>query len=989
VPERRTGGGAGAVVLPHPSRPPLGRERKPRPTFEPSNGTQVEAMNAHVIRAIFKRNLVSYFSNPTGYVFICVFVLLSSFAAFWPNEFFNSNLANLDQLNRYLPYIMLVFIPAITMSIWADERRQGTDELLLTIPAGDFDVVLGKYLAAVAIFSVSLGFSLVSNFLVLWRLGDPDLGLFLGTYLGYWTVGLAMLGIGMVASFLTGNLTVGFILGALFNAPLAFASSMPEWLGVFRQLSISEQFRDFSGGVLSIASVGYFLSIVALTLYVSVVLIGRRHWRGGKDGRSAAAHYGVRFVALVVAVISLSVFLSRHDRLRFDATSEGLNSLSSESRELIAKLDAKHPVVIEYFVSPNVPENFVQTRLNLLSTLREFQALGQGKIEVVRHEVEPFSEEATRAQQQFGIQPTPVDWRTRGTHSRDEIFLGLAFTCGLDKVVIPFLGRGIPVEYEVVRSIATVSQQKRRKLGVLTTDAKLFATFDMQTFQPGRDEQIIDELRKQYDVVQVDPTNPITETYDVLLAVQPSSLGPGQMENFIAAVKRGQPTAVFEDPFPWINPEVPGTSAPKQPPGAGNPFTQRTPPQPKGDITLLWKLLGVDFSGANVVWQSYNPYPKLGAIPHEWVFIDQGCGAKEPFNLRDPISAKLQQVLYLFPGSVAGLNSSSLTFTELVSTGDHTGTIRFDQLMERSMMGQPRMNPDIPLLERPTNDKYVLAAQIHGTLKPDAMPMSDKPAAPQQVAADEEAKAEEKPEAANPDESQPAEPKSAESKPVDTTAAETKPAETKPVEPKINVVVVADIDCLYGAFFQLRARGDEPEDEFDFHFDNVPFVLNVLDVLAGDERFVGIRTRRPSHRTLTKVSDSTDKFRKHADEVREKYLKDFEQARTKAQKEFDDKMTALKKREGINRQQATIEILTAQQDGQRKLDIKVEQLKKQRDAEVKKSQRDLEMAIGKVQDSYKLWAVLLPPIPPLLVALFVFFNRRAGEREGVSKARLR
>src|SRR5262245_31399307 len=213
-------------------------------------------MNFHVISAIFKRNFIAYFSNPTGYVFICVFVLLSSFAAFWPNEFFNANLANLDQLNKYLPYILLVFIPAITMSIWADERRQGTDELLLTIPAGDFDVVLGKYLAAVAIYTVSLLFSLVCNAIVLGKLGEPDLGLLLGTYVGYWLVGLAMLSIGMVASFLTSNLTVGFVLGALFNAPLAFAANadvirLPEaWVLKIKSWSLEEQFRDFGRGVI-------------------------------------------------------------------------------------------------------------------------------------------------------------------------------------------------------------------------------------------------------------------------------------------------------------------------------------------------------------------------------------------------------------------------------------------------------------------------------------------------------------------------------------------------------------------------------------------------------------------------------------------------------------------------------------------------------------------------------------------------------------------
>ncbi|HEX3727497.1 MAG TPA: Gldg family protein, partial [Pirellulales bacterium] len=719
----------------------------------------------------------------------------------------------------------------------------------------------------------------------------------------------------------------------------------------------------------------------AVMLYLSIVLLGRRHWRGGRDGRSVAGHYAVRFVSLAVIVACVNVFLTRHDRLRMDVTTERLSSLAPQSRELLEKLDTKRPVVVEYFISPNVPESYVQTRLNLLSTLRELEAVaGEDKLRVIRHDVEPSSEEATRAEQQFGIRPVPVESRTRGARTREEIFLGLAFTCGLDKVVVPFLDRGIPVEYELVRSIATVSQQKRKRIGVLTTDAKLYGTFDMQTFQPQRNELIIDELQKQYDVVQVDPTNPITEKYDVLLAVQPSSLTPPQLDNFVAAVKSGQPTAIFEDPFPFVAPDVPGTKAPKQPPGSGNPFQQqRQPPQPKGDITQLWKLLGVDFSGDNVVWQDYNPMPKLaGFINHEWVFIDKESGAKQPFNPRNAITSKLQQVLFLFPGSVAGLNSSPLKFTELMSTNDRTGTIRSDQIMERGFMGPPRMNPDMPLLEKPTFDKYVLAAQIRGKLKTDTMPMSDKEADTE----DPTAKA-----APTKDASAP---KNGETK-ADDAKSEPAKGEAPAVasEPEINVVLVSDIDCLYGAFFQLRARGEDPDAEFEFNFDNVPFVLNVLDVLAGDERFVDVRTRRPAHRTLTTVTKETEKSKEQTDKAREKFSSNFDKERAKAQKAFDDSIADLKKREGMNQQQAMIEILTAQQAGQRKLDTKVEQLKQQRDREIKQEERKLALNVRRVQDGYKLWAVLLPPIPPLIVAFIVFFNRRANEREGVSKARLR
>ena len=217
--------------------------------------------------AVMKRNFVGYFSNPTGYVFLCIFVLLTSFAAFWPHEFFTTNLANFDQLNKFLPYIMLVFIPAITMSIWAEERRQGTDELLLTLPAKDFDIVIGKYFAAVLVFTVSLLFSQLSNYAVLLAMtgGTLDALLLFSTYLGYWFMGVSMLAIGMVASFLTNNLTVGFIFGAALNAPLAFFSnsdvilSNSLWVQRLYDWSLLQRFEPFGRGLISLTSINIFI----------------------------------------------------------------------------------------------------------------------------------------------------------------------------------------------------------------------------------------------------------------------------------------------------------------------------------------------------------------------------------------------------------------------------------------------------------------------------------------------------------------------------------------------------------------------------------------------------------------------------------------------------------------------------------------------------------------------------------------------------------
>ena len=570
-------------------------------------------MNKNAIIAVFKRNLASYFGSPSGYVFICAFLLASGLAAFWPQEFFDSNLANLDQLNKFLPHILLGFIPAITMSIWADERRQGTDELLLTLPGSDFDVVLGKYFGAVAIFSASIVISLLANYYVLGQLGNPDFGLLFSTYVGYWFVGLSMLAIGMVASFLTANLTVAFVLGVAFNAPIALLSDS--------QWGISYNFLDFSRGIISISGIAFFVGVAIAMLYLCSILIGRRHWVGSAKGTSKITHFSIRVVAAVIIALGLTQFFRYNDVIRIDSTEEQLSSLSSGSISVLKNL--KSQVEIDAFVSPadSMPEQYVQTRINLLTALKEIDRESKN-VMVKIHEITPEDNASVTAEKygvenQNGINP-PLFVQEDGRFMpwQKDLYLGLVFKGNGSQQTIPFLYKGLPVEYEIMRTLSSVSGPvSKKKLGVFATDAPLLGSggmgimgFNMGGGSPAW--EVISELRKQYDVQEVTGGEISKDDYDALLVVQPNNLDNEKMDDLIAAIKSGIPTAIFEDPLPLIQGGLTGTYEPRRNNQGGGGPGQPPPPAPeKGDLNKLWDLLGVHFN--------VNPKERLAAIIKE------------------------------------------------------------------------------------------------------------------------------------------------------------------------------------------------------------------------------------------------------------------------------------------------------------------------------------------------------------------------------------
>jgi ABC-2 type transport system permease protein len=963
--------------------------------------------------------------NPIGYVFITLFVLLSAWAAFWPNEFFIANLANLDQLNKVFPLIMLVFVPAITMSIWAEERRQGTDELLLTMPATDFDVVIGKYLAAVAIYSISLAFSFVSNLVVLVILGDPDLGLFVTNYLGYWLVGLAMLAVGMVASFLTTNITVAFVLSAAFNlvlVGLAYVNRAlpPDLANRFNQFSISEQMRDFTQGVISLSSTAYFLLIVVTMLYLSMVLIGRRHWLGGRDGTSLAPHYLTRFLAMACAAAGLFLIIQSKANARADLTAERLTSLAPSTKELLGKLDSKKPVVIHAFISPNVPQEYVPIKLDLLSRLREIKAVGGTNVTLYVNDTEPLSPEADRAERAFGITGREVGSVVRGKFTQETIFLGVALVAGLDKMVIPFVEPSTPIEYELVRSISTLNGAKPKRLGLFVADKQSFQEFDPQT-RNMRDPEILVELRKQYDVVDVNVNEKVADNIDVLMAIQPSLLGPEQLDHLVDAIRRGVPTAVFQDPEAYYYPAIQQAEMRQ---GGGAPYIQDVATQ------KLWDLLGVTVPAGQIVNQyGYNPLKHLDELPPEFVFIGNGAiretNAKGSlFDEQDPISRGTQELVFMYAGSVAQKKGASLKFTPLVRTSPVSGYVEKSELF----IGGQQENPRAERFQ--TGVEYTLVAHVTGQAPAEkAAPKGTAAATGNKAAADEQAGADggsQKPAdaaSAPKNEVTPAATGAGATAPTaaasaTATAAPAKAATTgspsatatgsaaatasasptatptataaKPAAPKdMNVVVFSDLDVMTSVLFRLRSQRAQADEQRTPNFDNVAFVLNALDVLAGDTKFVDLRKRRPEHRTLTRIDELHEKNAKQLKESENAYREQTKSSLEQLTKSLNDEEEKLRKAPNLKEIDREGRLAIFQNDRVRRFNTKQKELETRYDKEKKELQRELNERVLAEQGGIKGMAVFIPPIFPLLIGLAVFFSLRAGEQEGVSRSRLR
>ena len=905
-------------------------------------------INYSFVRALVKRDFWKYFSNPTGYVFITLFIFLSAAAAFWQDRFFLNNLANLDQLNQVFPYLLLFFIPALTMAVWSEERRQATDELLLTLPATSLEVVLGKYLATLGIYTVSLLLSLFHVGVLVW-LGSPDLGLVFSNYIGYWLAGSAMIAVGILASLLTANATIAFILGAAFCSFFILIDSTAVHSGIVQRflapLGIFDYFADFAKGVISLSGVLYFCSVTGLVLYLNVLLVERRHWPRRADGYPMWLHHGVRAFALLVLVVSLNAILGRvlARVVRFDATAEQLHSLSPETYRLIGQLSQDRPVFIQAYVSPEVPEQYVQTRANLLSLLREIDAVGGAVVQVLVENTEPYSEAARDAREKFGIIPRQVPGPGAAGVTFSDVFLGMAFTCGAEEQVVPFLDRGLPAEYEITRSIRVVAKTERKRIGILDTLVKLFGGFDFQSMRSEPSWPVVEELKKQYDVVQISPSSPITEELDGLLVALPSSLSQQEMDQLSSYIHAGNPTLLLIDPLPITNIGL----APTEKGGANmNPLmrSQGPPPKEKGDVRRFMSEIGVSWDSTSVVWDSYNPHPDLAELPPEIVFLGKGNKNEETFGQEHTSSAELQELVLLYPGQIEQAADTDYDFQPLVRSGRDSGRVSYYQMVQRNFFGV-QLNRDLP--HRPDERDYVLAAHLKSSSQ----------------------------------ESQPVEKKRQEDG-EDTASPEEKKQTSSGAARNVNVIVIADLDFISEQFFRIREQGPE-----NLIFDNVTFFLNCMDVLLDDESFVALRSKRVRHRTLDRVEEQTRIFVQQRVQEQQDAEAAAEKALSDAQVRLDERVNEVRQRPDLDRQTKQIMARNLQEVENRRFEVLKANIEAEKETKIRASKENMETQTRRIQRNIKTFAVLLPPIPVFALGVFIFVRRQRREREGAAAER--
>jgi ABC-2 type transport system permease protein len=465
-----------------------------------------------------KREFRSYFDHPTAYILVIAFLALALFLTI--RALLGSGAATMRGLFALMPWLMGVFVPAITMRSLAEERRSGTLEWLLAHPLTELDVLLGKFLGDWLFVLAALAGTLPMAFGVL-LISQADGGVMVAQYVGAALLAAQFVAIGLFASSATRNQITAFVLALAINYVLILSGlrvvtmGLPPWAAdAVLRLAVLDHFEAITRGVLDLRDVLYFVSTGGVFLAVAYLLVARERLSAA---RGAIRRLRVGVTAAVAGVLVLNLLGARIYG-RVDLTRDNLYTLSPGTRQALR--DLNDVITVKLVVSRELPPEVALTVRDVRDLLADYRRASDGKFRVIELNPDADSSAAEDAAS-LGIQP--IDFNImRGSEfqvKRGWLGLGMMYADASD--MIPLIERTDDLEYRLTFMISNLTSPRRPRVGLVGGYGANWAPY-------GLFQRILGEY---YQIDYVDLSTRLVdgfppEEFDVLAIVQPTEEWP-------------------------------------------------------------------------------------------------------------------------------------------------------------------------------------------------------------------------------------------------------------------------------------------------------------------------------------------------------------------------------------------------------------------------------------------------------------------------------
>ena len=336
------------------------------------------------ILSVARRELRAFFQSPIAILFLGAFLFFTVLTFFWVEQFFTRNIADIRPLFSWLPLLLIFLCSALTMRLWSEEQKLGTIELLLTFPVKIHELVIGKFLASMALVAIALLLT-IGVPLTVSQIGDLDWGPVIGGYAGAILLAGAYLAIGLFVSSLTENQIIALIISTLICGVFYVVGS--EQVTQYTPTNVAEtlhaigtgsRFESIRRGVLDVRDIVYYLSIIVSFLTLNTFVLIARGWSSGP--RTRRLHHAARITAalLIANAVVLNFVLVDTSSLRLDITERGEYSISHVTKSLLRNLP--EPVLIRGYFSKKTHPLLAPTVPRIRDMIEEYGVLSNGMV---------------------------------------------------------------------------------------------------------------------------------------------------------------------------------------------------------------------------------------------------------------------------------------------------------------------------------------------------------------------------------------------------------------------------------------------------------------------------------------------------------------------------------------------------------------------------------------------------------------------------------